>query len=207
MNPNQKAPITIFLLELESEKVEALAYIEGIARSRHNATPPAPPQVLFAAKKDNDIVGTIGLDMGTSVQPLPLEHIYQFATDLFLHEFDRTQVAQYGRWMASVERISLALAYIATVYALAKGKTRGWFEAKPLIASKLRNIGMELTPIPHTRLLLERVPETGRAYYTEQPEPMIYSMYFEPFKNVLESQINSLTTEGVVAIDLSFLHT
>ncbi len=204
---NKHSIITVALAKDPALIQNALLFINAIALEAHNASPPPPPKILFTAT-NGSIVGTIALDIGDESQQLPLEEIYQFITSPFSSEFQRKDVAQYGRWMCpGIPRISIALAYIATLYALHIGKTYGWFEAKPFIANRLSSIGMQLEEIPDATLLLRNVPEAGRSYYTEQPAPRIYRMRLEQFASALAGQVARMIEENILLLDTSFLTT
>ena len=200
-------PVLISLAKEPALIEEALLFINAVAQARHKAAPPPPPEILFSATQDGAVVGTIALDFCDGSRLLLLEHIYHFDTSPFSPEFPHDTVAQYGRWMCpSLPRISIALAYIATIYSLHFGKTYGWFEAKPFIAKRLSEIGMELEEVSPATLRLEQIHEGGRSYYTEEPVPRIYKMHLERFARALLPAVHAMIQENILILDTSFLN-
>lgn len=158
----------------DEEFQQALKFIRDLAQERERATPPPPPHVLFAAILEGSVVGTVGLEFGSEESPVPLEEIWEFDRSTTPFPFIRQELAQYGRWMARTKNISASLLYCAAVFAKLQGKKTCICEVKPKVAKRLREIGCRLYEIAPAKLLLDKIPESGRPYYESVPRPNPY---------------------------------
>lgn len=160
----------------DARYTDALAFIERIALRREGAAPPPPPDVLLVAFRGENIVGTMGLEFSDGTVRLPLEIVWDFTAARFPYPYDRSATAQYGRWMATEETVSAAVAYAACRFARSLGKTWGIFEAKPVIAEHLRQLGFHFHAVEDASLRVEKIPKAGRPYYTEgsPPTPFLF---------------------------------
>lgn len=179
----------------QGEREKALGFINQRAFSLYRATPPPPPQFLFAAYCDDEIVGTMGLDFSSGQQPFPLETHWRFDGDATPFSFERDRIAQYGRWITTKPGVSAPMVYASTLFARARGKTYCFAEAKPPVAERLAEMGCPPVPIPNASLQLENVPESGRQYYISEPAPMLYMIDLEQVERAMIRalpEINSL---------------
>lgn len=157
----------IGLVESDEDKVLAEEFIRHNALKWYACDPPPPTQILFAAKIQRDIVGTIGFDFSDGVAPFRLEHAYDFDYRGAPWSFERKKLAQYSRWMANAPNVSFALIHHSAVYALAQGRQYGFGETKPLLMSLLWKFGMDVKVIPHHAFHIKRIPEDARNYYSK----------------------------------------
>lgn len=166
-------PLVIHVAKTEEQRNKALAFIKEVAWRSHKSAPPPPPQILLVASEGEVIQGTMSLDFGDN-GPLPLETIWTFNQAETPFPFIRSKLVQFGRWMAVSSGLSLTLVYAAACFSRAHGKECIVCEVKPPVFNRLAHSGIHLSPLRNAQLVLERIPQEGRPYYTTKPLPYPY---------------------------------
>lgn len=197
----KNTPVVISLVEKDSEREEAIAFMNAIASERYRCAPPPPPEIIFVAKRDDEIVGVMALEFGDEQGVFPLEKIYKFDYRVTPWPFVRNEVAQFGRWMAKVRGISIALMYAATLYAIHQGKVYGLTEVKPYILKHTREIGIELREIPGATLVPGNIPESGKPYYLAPPPPKLYMVNLRQKEQALRDETIKAVREGRIILE------
>lgn len=171
----------------------------------HFNTKPDPPQILFTGFCGDMIVGTMALDFASSDKQFPFEHVYGFDQGLTPWPFSRDDGTQYSRWIVRQTpdqdlspRLSPALIYACTRFALDQGKVYGWCVIKPKPATRLRRLGIELRQVQSAHIDLEHVPENDRAYFTDPPAPQLQMMRLSQIQAAVEDYLKPFISRGLV---------
>lgn len=181
-----KERILISLVEDKDSLLKALKFIEMVAFRSHRASPPPPPEALFAAYYRGEIVGTIGIEFGSNHKPLPIEGRWQFDRLKTPLPFHRNEIVEIGRWMATKPGVSAALFYAATFFALSRRKYYCMAEMKSKIAQHSTGLGFIMLPVQNAKIFLDKIPQSGLPYYTDDP-PALYMLRLEQMHQSIKS--------------------
>lgn len=188
------------LVEHPQRKEEALEFIARTYRETFGTSPP-PPQVLFAAWVDSQVVGTMGLDFSDEKGNVPLAYLYRFRREQAPFPVDGPRTIQYGRWIATVRNISHILVYAATVYAIEQGKRYGWCAQKNGAAEVLIRMGIALRPVSGAVIIPSCVPKADTEYYCAGTAPKLYMVELRQVAYALEESVNRFTAKHTLVIE------
>lgn len=194
-------PIVISLVTDIQERQRVIAFINKVAFKWHQCFPPPPPPILFVAKQESEIVGTIAFNFGDKNRPLPLERIYGFDYSKTPWPFVREKITQYGRLTAIIPDVAMVISYVTTVYALARGKLYGLAELKDRVAEHQRKIGVKLYLVPGAKLNIDEISEGEKNYYLTSPVPKLYMFSLEQVERDYRKKVTSLIRERKFIID------
>jgi hypothetical protein len=193
--PETVETLTVIRIVTDSKEVETvLRFVDKRFHQSFGTSPPAP-DILFAAFREEEIVGTIALDVSKDGL-LPFEHHYTW-DPVGNSSYKACTSVQYGRWIAIVPRISAALAYVATRYAREIGKTLGVCEAKPAAAARMRMLGIVLYPV-EADVVEANIRFEDRPYYCTKPYPCVYLMELSQVEEALEQAVLPACISGRV---------
>lgn len=199
----EQRPIRIGLANQKKDREDAALLINETVERWYHCIPPPPPSVLFVAKDEDRVVGTLGIDLGEEKNPLPIEKIYEFDHTATPWPFDRLKLIQFGKWMASVKGISGVLNYVAVQYAISRGREYGCSEVKEQIAKRLQELGVEVRFIPNAKLLLEKINKEAQGYYLIPPNPKPCMVDLFQMKSALKSSTMLAVSEKRIIFDES----
>jgi hypothetical protein len=194
------SPIVIREIMNGKERKDAIDYIHRTALTSHGCSPPPPAEHIFAAFRDGEICGTVGMDLSDGVKPFRLEQIYRFDPSAAPLPFDRSQIVQLGSWRSSAAGISVPLMYIVTLAALRRGKFYGLTEAKERIRERIEEIGIRLHLI-RSEMDLGFVPPQGRPYYVDEPQPKLYILDLLQKEAALRTAVQEAVAEKRICLD------
>ncbi|MEJ0053943.1 MAG: hypothetical protein WDN10_04455 [bacterium] len=164
----------------ETERLEAIGYIEPVMRERFKCEPPPTRGLIFIARAKGAIVGSIVLEGMADASPFPIEGRYAFDPKDAPYPFDRPYIVQGTRWIATAPGVSNLLVRTAMRVAYELGKRHMLIEAKPYSVKRLGELGIVCREIGNARLradeVLAMVGEAGMLYFTEPPVPTLYLM-------------------------------
>jgi hypothetical protein len=169
------------------ERLQVDEFVTAEYLKRMQVSPPLP-DIIFAAFRQQEIIGTIGLEFSEQDDdPIPCEHIFVFDWSVLVLPTCRTKAAHYTRWAVTDQGISGKILYAATVYALAQGKECGWCELKPKVAKLLRiNLNIILHEVTGAVISLTSVPDSVKSYYTTKPYPQLYQFELSQMAHALQ---------------------
>ncbi len=176
--------VVVRLLRQKSELECAMGFMKAIAHEKHRTDPPPLPQFLFGAYRGSGICGTIGVDFGSDEKPFHLERHWEFDSSQTPLPFERSKMAEIGRWMAKQPGVSVILFYAATLFSLSHRKVYCLAEMKPKIAEHSMSIGYEMLKVQPAELLSGRISKEQRGYYLENP-PSLYMLRLEQMHQVI----------------------
>ena len=180
----------ITVKKMEShEKQEVVLFVNRAMREEYGCDAHALPATVFIARDSvvpggEALVGAIGMSMGRD-GPLPVEQLFLVdhdafnrglfgcagsAQDMFFH---RGEMAQFGRWVASVPGVAAMLIRAAVGHAREHDCAWGIGEAKPAVARHFDRMGIRTVRVPG-RAILRNVPPNVLPYYTTAPLPGVY---------------------------------
>ena len=192
-------PIVIDLVQNDKERQEALEFIDQKYLEIFETTPPLS-QNLFTARCGVDIVGTMGTDFCNEKEKLRLEKIYQFDHHLTPFPVIRDQIAEYGRWVATVPDISKALLYAAIIHARSKRKIYGWCEHTDDVHRVATRFGIKFHNVPGAQLVLENVEKKNRIFYTTSAPLKFYMVLLLQAQEALKPKMQHLIKKGELVL-------
>lgn len=181
-------------------RTKALEFITQRFREKFGADP-TPPEIIFAAYKECDIVATLAVDLAEADRPFPWEHAFDHEPSKLPFSIEREASIQFGRWTAVVPRVSTPLIFSAVHYAMQAGKKYAWCVVKSDARDKLRSIGFILHEIPGVRLCNERILSQDTSYYFTPPIPELFVMQLAQMEMVLRKPSVSLVKKGIVSLE------
>ncbi len=194
-------PIVIQLVT-EEGRAKALEFISQRFREKFGADP-TPPEIIFAAYKEGDIVATLAVDLAEADRPFPWEHVFDHDPSKLPFSIERPVSIQFGRWAAVVPEVSAPLIYSAVHHAMRSGKKYAWCVVKSDARDKLRSIGFILHEIPGVRLCTERILPQDTSYYFTPPVPELFVMELAHMKMMLKKPSMSLVKKGIVSLEFT----
>lgn len=180
-----------------SARREAFEYVNRIYWRVFRVIPP-PADVIFVARRNGRIVGTLGFDYCGEGNDMPPEHLFSFDRKKTPLPFDCARSVQYGRWTADGPSISAELLYAVTAYALGGGMRYVWCEQKKNAARTLRLLGVTLHPVKDAVLKTGAVPESVRTYYLSEPTPRLYMFKLEQALSAASRKISLMPAAGAL---------
>ncbi len=192
-------PIAIRRVAPES-RAKALEFISSRFREKFGADP-TPPEIIFAAHKDGDIVATLAIDLAEEGRPFPWEHAFDHDPSKLPFLIERAVSIQFGRWAAIVPQVSAPLIFSAVHHAMQKGKKYAWCVVKSDARDKLRSIGFILHAVPSARIATERILPQDISYYMSPPLPELYVMHLDQMESVLRSPSITLKKQNIVTLE------
>lgn len=162
----------------EPEKAEVQAFLQVHAQRSFQCEPPPSEGILIGAWENAEVVGSVVLDFRTKDEPFPLEGIYAAAAflKLFPEGFDRTIIAQAGRWFSARSGSSLSRSLLRAMseYSIAHGKKYILGEGKLYTLELFSKFGYRRDYLTDYKPDLEKIPELGRRYYQIDPPPHLF---------------------------------
>ena len=192
-------PIVIQFVTAEG-RAKALEFIRMRFREKFGADP-TPPEIIFAAYKNGDIVATLAIDLADESRMFPWEHAFDHDPTQLPFPIERETSIQFGRWTALIPHISLPLIFSAVYHALRSGKKHAWCVVKSDARDRLRSIGFTLHAIPSTRIATERILPQDMSYYTSTPVPELYVMHLDQLESVIRPQSIALVKKNIVTLE------
>lgn len=192
-------PIAIRFVTVES-RAKALEFIRVRFREKFGADPP-PPEIIFAAYKDGDIVATLAIDLADESRMFPWEHAFDHDPTQLPFPIERETSIQFGRWTALFPHISLPLIFSAVNHAKQAGKKFAWCVVKSDARDRLRSIGFILHAVPSARIATKRILPQDLSYYTSTPLPELYVMHLDQLEAVIRPQSTALVEKNIVTLE------
>jgi hypothetical protein len=128
---------------------------------------------VFIAKRDNKIVGIVGLDFGND-NKFQLENYWDISqTRLSAQQF-RGKIAVCGRLLTEEQFVGIALITCAIDHFLQRNRTFLIIEIKKSVLRLLRKLGFYLQKLSNTTLNLQNIPENKQLYYLTEPYPELF---------------------------------
>src|ERR1700722_16693965 len=93
--------VEILIARSEAQRDAALAYIEREMRRRFKCKPPPTHGIIFVAKMEREIVGTVVYETADENNVFSLEDRYAFGMDAASYLCERTKMVQGTRWIAT----------------------------------------------------------------------------------------------------------
>lgn len=170
--------VELSIARTDDEVREAVEYIEKEMRRRFACEPPPTSGVIFVARLQSAIVGTVVYESTRDDVPFPLEKRYEFSSSRKIPYLSpRGIIVQGSRWIATERDVSHRVARYAASIAYDFGKRRQLIEAKPYTVKRLAELGVPCTQIS-ARLSLKKtraiVGDLGMKYFEEEPSPKLY---------------------------------
>ena len=151
------------------QKTEILEFITTVALELYGCEPSPPSPLIFAARQDGELAGAASLRFPDTAGGLTMRNHWDFNQSESPLPFESGQVAQISHWIAKKPGISLLLLYASALFSKTHGCSYWLAEAKPKIIEALKRSGFGAYRIEKARLLLEKVPDAGQAYYQGEP--------------------------------------
>ena len=164
----------ILMARSPQERRRVLAFVRRQVRRLYGDGIPPSAQILLFAEQNRRICGTIALDFAESYGKFPLEAIYRIDYAQTPWPFDRTAIAQFGKWWKTRPGIAVHLMHAAHVHALSRGKRFGLCEVKPTVLNRVEELGMTLVEVPGAILQIQGVSARSEGYYVIPPPPQLY---------------------------------
>ncbi len=178
MKLSENSQVRLCIALSESDRSEAVSFIETQMRNIYDCEPPKTKGVICIARDNDSIVGSIvlyGIEEGAR---FPLEDCYDFHLSDCPFPFRKSNVVQVGRWIAIRPNVSHLLLQASFQMAYDMGKRYALIEAKPYSAKRLLELGFNCQEIPDATLLEDNVRkivgEDGMKYFTQPPKPTLY---------------------------------
>jgi hypothetical protein len=178
MKISENAHFQLHIALSDSDRSEAIHFIETQMRKAYNCDPPETNGVICVARYNNDIVGSIALYGVENGAQFPLETYYNFSLNKCPFPFERSNLVQVGRWIAIQPHVSRLLLLASFQMAFDMGKRYALIEAKPYSVKRLLELGFNCKEIPDAILMEENiwkiVGDEGMKYFAETPKPSLY---------------------------------
>lgn len=162
----------------EDEKTAVQAFLQVHAQRSFQCEPPPSEGILIGAWENGEVVGSVVLDFRTKDEPFPLEELYASAAflELFPEGFDRTLIAQAGRWFSARSGSSLSRSLLRAMseYSTSHGKKYILGEGKSYTLELFSRFGYERGYLTNYKPDLEKIPVLGRRYYEMDPPPHLF---------------------------------
>jgi hypothetical protein len=198
----QNEEVRIEIAFTESERSEAIAFIEHFMRETFNCDPPPTTGVIFVARAEGQIVGSIVLAGTDGEMPFSIESHYTFEPSTAAFPFMRTYIVEGSRWLSSRKELSTVSSLLilhSFTLAYEFGKRYMLIEAKPYSIKHLGKLGVLCHPIEGATLrrehLLQSIGERSMRYFIESPEPTLYMLELLPSIKELSRLQGSQSTE------------
>lgn len=179
---------------------QARSYIAEGVWKWYRCLPTPLPRIVIIAKQKDTIFGTLALYFSKGDEPFPLEEIYKFDDKKMPYPFRRSEVVQYGRWIATAPGVSRYLLYASAVIGLRAGCIYGLAEVKPKIALRLREIGIAVHDVP-AEVNQKNIPQAIRPYYELTPSPFPCMVNLQQKRELLEPFVLKAVRENAVVVD------
>ena len=166
----------------------ATSYLDTIMFERHGAkqNPENEPSHLFVATAEDEIIGTLGLELGQSSVPLTVEQYFVFDYSKLPIAYTREQTIFYSRWASSKKKLGNVLWYVASQYALEHGYIYSTCMGKPSIIDYYKKaFDCHWLKIEEAALNTEAVGKDERKVFFHEPKT-------EPYVGIIREQIKSL---------------
>ena len=158
-----------------SEFNEGVSHLAKIFQDRFKTYPRELPDNFFLAfdtARNNEVVGTINVQLGKHYTSLEVEYFFEFDVEHVL-KVPREAVAEIGRLTSSAEAVTPYLFCAATLFALRQGVSHFVSFNKRLISRCMKAhklpVVEEIFP-----MRLDNVPEEYLPYFCENPrEPIV----------------------------------
>jgi hypothetical protein len=170
--------LTISLAITPKEKTATIEFIETEMRRSFGCNPPPTHGVIWTARTKKNIVGSLVLQGIQENGQLSLENHYEFDELTTPFPFNRDQLVQASRWIATEKGVSLSLLCASFAFAYALGKRYALIEAKPYSVVRLKELGFTCEEISGAKLLHKKIQdlvgEAGMSYFSNPPFPTLY---------------------------------
>lgn len=161
------------------KRKEVEDFIEAWGQKWHGCSPPPTTGDVIAAWKEEEIVGTVGLDFSEHDKPFHLESIYDFSLVrnqlLPGGEHPRSLFVAGGRWFARRPNVSRMLLHTIAEYCsnCTGSATYLLAEAKTHSLERIEQFGIPFLVIYGLPPSLDTIPAEGLKYYAELPIPRL----------------------------------
>lgn len=182
------------------ERGRAARFIAESIEKWYQCSPMPLPAIVIIAEQRGAIVGTVSLCFGNDDVPFPLENIYSFDYGMIHFPFRRIEIVQCSRWIATVPEVAPCLLYASALAGLRAGCLYGLAEVKPKIAERLKEIGVELYPVPAT-VDHKSIPLAIRSYYEIPPPPFPIMVRLAQKRDLLRPRLADLLFRRDVVMD------
>lgn len=186
--------VSVYQVETQSETVQTREFIRQWYLKLWNAAPP-PPEFLFVARGNTEILGTIGFDFCDKHGKFSLEKLFLFDHKQTPLPFEVTRIVQWSRWISRYPSVSKALIYKATRYALERGKDFGLCDQAYGPKKAATKIGIELLRVSNAILQMNQIPPTYREHYLGKSAPDLYMLKNTQILDVLADDVKQMRIE------------
>ncbi len=169
----------------------------------HFDVKPPPIEVIFVARENSKIVGTLGFDYCNGDGEMPLEEIFAFDKNKTPLTYDPRRSIQFSRWTAENPKISIVLIYASTLYALNRGMCYGWSEQKEKAAKSAIRAGVQLHEVCDAVIRTNSIPREIRRFYTTKPAPKLYMVELGQMLRAASKRTSLLISSGVLHLEKS----
>jgi len=174
-------------------RAEGLAFVRHVYHAAFGTTPEDEPDHLFVARRGAKIVGTMGINFWPEHGLPRLARIYRFDWTRAPRPVDAETFVEFVRFTGRESRLSEALIYASTGFALRHGKTCGWCEHTDKALRIIMQMGLEFHLVeaelrPHT------VDRGDRAYYERNTDVRLYMIDLARIVDVLHDRVQSYIT-------------
>ena len=162
-----------------SLRQRGLEFVQQQYRLSFGTTPTDEPDYLFVACTDvganaSEIIGTIGISLWKSNQPMRLARVYDFDEKIDPRLPSPESTFEYGRLVATRGGISKALIASASQFALSVGRTCGWCEHTDAVHRICMSFGLSFALIPAT-LRPDAIADGDKEFYRRNPSARLYA--------------------------------
>ena len=182
----------------ENERSVVARFICQAMRERYGSEAYALPEIVFTAWCGGELLGAMALSMSGG-EPFHLEKTYALDRDVFPGVFDRTKIAQFGRWAAKAPDVSEALVYAAVLYALHHHCVWGIGEVKPYVARRFARMGINVVALSGAPIIAN-IPIGAIPYYLVPPPPLPVTIVLAQAEAALRARVTPLMAEGAVVL-------
>jgi hypothetical protein len=158
------------------EREKAIIYLSDHMFQKHGGHPPkeTTPFHLFIALDGDTVVGSVGIEFGTSDKQLPFEYLYDFDATVLPVRYTREKTIYYSRWNASRKDLGPPLWLAATEYALLRGIEHGVAITKtPMIIHCKNVLGFEWQVAKNATINPSHIGEHEKEYFFSLNPPLL----------------------------------